>query len=90
MTPLHIRLAHRLYLGLRDYLQSRGESPGVWGFRRTALDTAFRILHTDPAGAEAIRQALLHNDRGIEEDLVRLDLLIRRSAQKRDAARGVA
>lgn len=76
---LRIRLAHQAFLLFREYLLNRGEDPGVYGDRGDALRRAFRALDDgDLSEARRLHTSLCRDSRGIEDRLVRLDLLLRR------------
>lgn len=87
-TPLHLQIAHRSFLWLRDFLRSRGEDPGVWGLRRRWLNEAFnQLARGNTEEARRLYLKLNHNTHGIEGEMVRLDLLIRRREYLRDNAK---
>lgn len=71
-------VAHNVFLLARDYLIRRGERPGVYGDVAAEREEAFRALDRgDLPAARRLLMSLKKRPRGIEEDLVRLDLLLR-------------
>jgi len=73
------RLAHHLHLATRDYLRSRGETPGIWGERRELYDRCHQAYAQGRTSeARALLDTLKLDPTGIEADLVRLELLVRR------------
>ncbi len=87
-TPLHLQIAHRTFLWIRDFLLDRGENPGVWGKTKKRLDEAFNHLaRGNVEEARKLYQKLNDNTHGIETDMVRLDFLLRRKEYLRDNAK---